>query len=67
MEVVLSFEVGIVDGRVRKMWNSFDVSVVELGKFKEGVLMRKMWEVLLDGEVMIVFVILKSYFLDLFI
>lgn len=67
MEVVLSFEVGIVDGRVRKMWNSFDESVVELGKFKEGVLMRKMWEVLLDGEVMIVFVILKSYFLDLFI
>lgn len=67
MEVILSFEVGIVDGRVRKMWNGFDESVVELEKFKEGMLMRKMWEVLLDGEVMIVFVILKSYFLDLFI
>lgn len=66
-EVGLYLEEFVLENRVRRIWDSFVESVVEFGKMIEVGLGRKIWEVLFDGEVKIVFFFFKSYFFDFFI
>lgn len=62
-EVGLYLEEFVLENRVRRIWDSFVESVVEFGKMIEVGLGRKIWEVLFDGEVKIVFFFLRVIFL----